>query len=73
MAQKTQIPEDLQLLTPEQAAVALGVSVNTLKDWRKKHCGPRYGVQGKRAIRYRLSDLRQYQDSSVVWVDPLHP
>ncbi len=48
------------LLTEREAARALTVAVNTLRNWRWKSCGPRYVRVGLRAIRYRRSDLESF-------------
>jgi hypothetical protein len=53
--------EDRSLCTHD-AALFLGLSPKTLEAWRLQERGPqycRYGVNG--AIRYLLSDLREFQ------------
>jgi hypothetical protein len=53
--------EDRSLCT-QDAALFLGLSPKTLEAWRLQDRGPRYcryGVNG--AIRYLLSDLREFQ------------
>lgn len=53
--------EDRSLCT-QDAALFLGLSPKTLGAWRLQDRGPqycRYGVNG--AIRYLLSDLREFQ------------
>jgi excisionase family DNA binding protein len=57
---------DTRLLTPDQAASLLGLSVETLNVWR---CTKRYKlpyIKTGRLVRYRLSDLNQFIESRVV-------
>jgi len=48
------------LLTPEKAADFLGVSKETLAQWRSERRGPRYIKLEKRLVRYLPSDLHNY-------------
>jgi excisionase family DNA binding protein len=53
-------PARPQLLTPEETAVYLRVKTQTLATWR---CTQRYAlpyVRVGRAIRYRLTDVREF-------------
>ena len=50
------------LKQPEAAAV-LGVSQRTLEAWRHRGGGPKYIRISSRCIRYRLSDLLDWQQS----------
>ena len=49
-----------RLLTPEQAAKILRVKPRTLQAWRYRGGGPRFIKLGRRSVRYRRSDLKQY-------------
>jgi excisionase family DNA binding protein len=49
--------EEDQLLTPQQAARYLNVSLRTLQDWRKKGTAPPSIKFPSEARRYRKSDL----------------
>lgn len=51
-------------LTPEQAALRLGVTARTLAKWRHEGRGPRY-VKLARAIFYRASDLDAFEEACV--------
>lgn len=58
------------LLSPEQAAARLGLSLHTLKEWRKSkprssETGPRFYRVG-RQIRYRRDDLEAWLESRAV-------
>ena len=44
---------------PEQAALFLGSTLNTLKTWRKRGVGPRYIKRGSRVF-YRLPWLMEF-------------
>ena len=48
--------ENKTLLTPEETSAFLGVSVETLAQWRSQRRGPHFTKVG-RLVRYRLSDL----------------
>lgn len=48
------------LVTPDQLAETLAVSVTTLQDWRYKKVGPTPKKVGKRAIRYLRSDVLEW-------------
>lgn len=50
------------MLTPAQVADRLGVSENTLRNWRKDGTGPRAVFLSVRTIRYPEDDL-------VAWLD----
>ena len=54
------------LMTPRDAAVYIGVKINTLAVWRMTNkCGLRYLKLGK-AIRYRKDDLDEWLASKAV-------
>lgn len=48
------------VLKPEQAAAFLGVSIETLAQWRSQQRGPRYIKLENRLVRYRLAELEKY-------------
>lgn len=55
-------------LTPEGAADALGVSVATLSEWRKRGIGPtfvRLGAKHGRVL-YKVADLEAFLDDNRV-------
>lgn len=49
-----------QLLTPAQAAEFLGVSLDTLAQWRSQRRGPSYIKLEGRLVRYRIAGLEKY-------------
>lgn len=54
------------LLTPEQAAAMLGVTVGTLQIWRTtRRYSLRY-IKAGRLVRYRLEDLQAFIESRTV-------
>lgn len=53
------------LLDPPATARALGVTVDTLKAWRRKGVGPPFVRFGNR-IRYRATDLDTWLDSQTI-------
>jgi predicted DNA-binding transcriptional regulator AlpA len=57
-------PEQDRLLTPKEAAEYLGVSTLTLKDWRYHGRGPTFIRLSHKMIRYRVSALIQFVESS---------
>ena len=56
------IPADIHVLTTEQAARFLSISVVTLERWRgkKSRMGPPFVRLGLRRVGYRREDLEQY-------------
>ncbi len=48
------------LLSPKQAAEFLGVSLDTLAQWRSQRRGPPYVKLEGRLVRYRAADLESY-------------
>lgn len=50
------------LLTPEQVAVKLGVSVRTLKEWRKLKTGPKSVRLSHTKVRYREDEVNSFID-----------
>jgi len=58
--------EDIQALTPAQAAEVLQVSVRVLALWRQKRVkGPRFFMAG-RLPRYRAADIARWQTEQLV-------
>ena len=51
-----------RLLTADEAAEYLGVSLQTLYGWRWKRVGPRAAKVG-RELRYRLRDIEAWLDA----------
>jgi excisionase family DNA binding protein len=51
------------LLTREDLAEYLGVSVVTVDDWRRQGIGPVRMVLGKNLVRYRLEDVEEWLQS----------
>ncbi|ODU41779.1 MAG: hypothetical protein ABS96_30375 [Lysobacteraceae bacterium SCN 69-123] len=51
-------PSDL--LDEKEVAATLGVAPGTLRNWRSLRIGPVYVKLGKRAVRYRRSDVETF-------------
>jgi excisionase family DNA binding protein len=68
----TELDLSSPLLTDDEAAAMLALSVTTLKKWRRLHRGPMYYRLGS-AIRYRREDLEAFVARSAgnPWV-PRH-
>jgi len=49
-----------RLVSDTEAAPILGLSVQTLRNWRCINVGPRYVRIGDRTIRYDVGDLERY-------------
>lgn len=60
----------MDLLTPADIGRRLGVSVETLRDWRYRRMGPRY-VRVGRNVRYDPRDVDAWQRAQTV--DPSAP
>ena len=54
------MPLIVESLNTREAAAFLGTSKSTLEHWRIHGEGPRFICLGKRAIRYRMDDLKQW-------------
>lgn len=54
------------LLTPEQTAERLGVTVGTLANWRTAGDGPPYVKMGSKLVRYPEDDLRSWLTENTV-------
>ena len=48
------------LLADREAAAILGISVQTLANWRWRGEGPRFRKIGKRMVRYARADLEAF-------------
>jgi hypothetical protein len=46
------------------AAAYLGVSVHTLRNWRLVQRGPRFRKFGRKCVRYSMSDLLSFVNST---------
>lgn len=57
-----------QFLNTAEAAEFLGLKTQTLCNWRAMKVGPSYVILGRRAIRYRVSDLEKYAEERLVAV-----
>lgn len=70
---------DLRMISPEEAATLLGLSVRTLADWRYTHVGPAYYLYGAKGpgscnVRYALADIRAWlAERRVEHPAPLKP
>ncbi len=53
------------ILTENEAAGFLRLSIKTIQCWRLRRVGPKYVKQG-RSIRYRMADLVAYQEANTV-------
>lgn len=49
-----------QLLSTAQVSSLLNLRAATLKKWRVLGTGPKYIRVGRRAIRYRLADVKRF-------------
>lgn len=54
------------LLTEDQAARLLGLSIRTLQGWRWREEGPPFVRIGPRCVRYRRSDLLQFAAQRLI-------
>ena len=52
-----------EIMNPKQAAEFLGTSASTLAVWRRTGQGPRFIRYGPKAIRYRVSDLKDWVEA----------
>jgi len=55
------LSDDNQLTTAD-AAKFLGLSPQTLNNWRHRRVGPPYLKYSARAVRYKVADLRKFVD-----------
>ena len=61
---------EFELLTPEEVAKALRVSVATLQKWRSLGYGPRWTRLERKAVRYFPKDVRAFMEHGLS--DPQH-
>jgi predicted DNA-binding transcriptional regulator AlpA len=61
--------QQAELLRTEDVAALLKVAPATLVDWRHDQKGPRYYKMG-REIRYKLSDLIEWERQALQPVEP---
>jgi hypothetical protein len=54
------VPDPEDRMTPAEAALYLGVTVQTLRGWRSKRCGPPFFQPTRYAIFYARADLREW-------------
>jgi excisionase family DNA binding protein len=54
------------LMTPDETAEYLGISAETLAQWRSQRRGPAYIKLEGRLVRYRLSALESYLEQRIV-------
>jgi predicted DNA-binding transcriptional regulator AlpA len=60
-----------ELLTPDQVADTLKVTVGTLDNWRQKNYGPKHiklGPSSKSPVRYRRIDVEAWVKQ---WIEPV--
>ena len=50
-------------MNTKQVAHHLGLSEATIKRWRKENYGPKWYRIGKRFVRYKLSDVLEWEAS----------
>jgi excisionase family DNA binding protein len=63
-------PVVAKLLTTEETAEILGVSVRTLEDWRSDGTGPDYVPLGRRTVRYRPQAIDRWLDTRERRITP---
>ena len=56
---------DAVLITPAQAALALGISVGTLAVWRCTSRYPLSYVKIGRSVKYRVGDIRKFLNQNT--------
>ncbi len=48
-----------KIITEKEAAIHLGLAVQTLRNWRYRRKGPPY-LKISRAVRYKISDIEKF-------------
>lgn len=48
------------LVDEREAAAILGCAIQSLRNWRWRHVGPRYRKVGERLVRYHRADLQAF-------------
>ena len=61
------------LLTPEQVAMQMGLSLETLAQWRSQKRGPMFVKIARNCVRYRQSDLDGWVSERIVRTDQDRP
>jgi len=56
-------PDDM--LTPKEAAEILGISPETLKDWRRADAGPDFCRYETGTVRYKRADVIAYREQCM--------
>ena len=62
--------DQFSLITEEMLALMVGVTLDTLQQWRANRLGPAYIKLG-RTVFYRKDDIRDWIKESVVWTPTL--
>lgn len=57
------VPEPGQHLTETQVAHRLQVTTSTVRHWRSEGRGPNYLKIGGKIVRYRLSDIEEFESA----------
>lgn len=65
MARDTHALNDLQAISPAEAAAAIGVKPAALENWRKRGGGPPFIRISSKCVRYRVRDLREWQEARL--------
>lgn len=55
----------VDLITQDEFATMMGVSTNTLRDWRRKGTGPHY-IRVQKGVFYRLKDINEWLELNRV-------
>ncbi len=58
-----------ELLTPDEVAKQMGLSIETLAQWRSQGKGPMYVKISRNCVRYRQSDLDGWVAERIVRTD----
>ena len=58
------------LLAEKEAAEHMGVSLPTIRRWRRLHIGPPY-VKFERSVRYRIEDIDLFVANAVIQTSPI--
>jgi tmRNA-binding protein len=62
--------EQYRCLEEREAAALVGVSVQTLRNWRSLGIGPAYTKPNKRNVRYITQDIFAYMNRNRIEPDP---
>jgi predicted DNA-binding transcriptional regulator AlpA len=58
--------QEPEAVDERRAAEIVGLKPATLKKYRMRGGGPPYVRYGRRAVRYRVADLRAWRDAKVI-------